>query len=92
MGIYYTSKGIKWEVDEQTSPCIDKGNRNINPMAEPRPNGGYVNMGAYGGTAYASKSPSPWPNKYDDNQDGTIDIADFAEFAKNWMWQMPWYE
>ncbi len=92
LGIYYTSKGIKWEVDEQTSPCIDKGNRNINPMAEPRPNGGYVNMGAYGGTAYASKSPSPWPNKYDDNQDGTIDIADFAEFAKNWMWQMPWYE
>ncbi len=45
-----------WVLDEVTSPCIDAGDPN-NPVAdEPEPNGGIVNMGAYGGTAEASKS------------------------------------
>jgi len=45
-----------WVVDEVTSPCIDAGNPTMNYSKEPQPNGGRVNMGAYGGTDQASKS------------------------------------
>jgi len=46
-----------WAVDDVTSPCIDAGNPNTPVGDEPEPNGGRINMGAYGGTAEASKSP-----------------------------------
>ncbi len=53
-----------WVKDDVTSPCIDAGEPN-NPVAfEPFPNGGIVNMGASGGTAEASKSPSGVHGKY----------------------------
>lgn len=44
-------------MDDVTSPCIDAGDPNSPVGDEPMPNGGRVNMGAYGGTAEASKSP-----------------------------------
>ena len=46
-----------WVRDETTSPCIDAGSRTSPVGSEPIPHGGIVNMGAYGGTALASKSP-----------------------------------
>jgi hypothetical protein len=47
-----------WVLDNVTSPCIDTGDP-CSPVAfEPYPNGGIINMGAYGGTPDASKSPS----------------------------------
>jgi hypothetical protein len=45
-----------WIVDDVTSPCIDAGDPNNPVSGEPEPNGGRINMGAYGGTAEASKS------------------------------------
>ncbi len=45
-----------WVIDEVTSPCIDAGDPNSPVGDEPEPNGGRINMGAYGGTAEASKS------------------------------------
>ena len=45
-----------WVIDNVTSPCIDAGDPNSPVGDEPEPNGGRVNMGAYGGTAEASKS------------------------------------
>ena len=45
-----------WVVDDVTSPCIDAGDPNTPVGDEPEPNGGRINMGAYGGTAEASKS------------------------------------
>jgi hypothetical protein len=45
-----------WIVDDVTSPCIDAGDPNMPVGDEPEPNGGRINMGAYGGTAEASKS------------------------------------
>jgi hypothetical protein len=45
-----------WVQDDITSPCIDAGDPNSPVGDEPEPNGGRVNMGAYGGTAEASKS------------------------------------
>jgi hypothetical protein len=45
-----------WIQDDVTSPCIDAGDPNSPIGDEPFPNGGRINMGAYGGTAEASKS------------------------------------
>ena len=49
-------KSQSWVVDDVTSPCIDAGDPNTPVADEPSPNGGRINMGAYGGTAEASKS------------------------------------
>jgi hypothetical protein len=46
-----------WVRDDVTSPCLDRGDP-LSPVGhEPDPNGGTINMGAYGGTSEASKSP-----------------------------------
>ena len=45
-----------WLQDDVTSPCIDGGYPASPVGLEPLPNGGMVNMGAYGGTAQASQS------------------------------------
>jgi parallel beta-helix repeat protein len=46
----------QWVVDAITSPCIDAGDPATNPGREPSPNGGRVNLGAYGGTSEAGMS------------------------------------
>jgi predicted outer membrane repeat protein len=48
-----------WAQDVVTSPCIDAGDPTIPVGEEPQPNGGRLNLGAYGGTAEASKSLLP---------------------------------
>jgi hypothetical protein len=45
-----------WVQDDVISPCIDAGDPNTPVGDEPEPNGGRINMGAYGGTAEASMS------------------------------------
>ncbi len=50
-----------WILDPVSSPCIDAGDPNADPANEPLPNGGRINMGAYGGTVQASLSPSEQP-------------------------------
>ncbi len=47
-----------WTNDAQMSPCIDAGEPapGSSYALEPKPNGGRVNMGAYGNTARASRS------------------------------------
>ena len=47
-----------WVQDDVTSPCIDAGDPDMPVGDEPMPNGGRINMGAYGGTPEASKSIS----------------------------------
>jgi hypothetical protein len=42
--------------DEETSPCIDGGDPKSEFDKEPAPNGGRIDMGAYGNTPEASKS------------------------------------
>ncbi len=46
-----------WITGNVTSACIDAGDPNSLVGDEPDPNGGRINMGAYGGTSEASKSP-----------------------------------
>ena len=54
-GRYWPDHDI-WVLDKLTSPCIDGGDPAVNTATEPTPNGGRLNMGAYGGTRYASMS------------------------------------
>jgi hypothetical protein len=45
-----------WVRDSVTSPCIDAGDPASPVDQEPTPNGGIIDMGAYGGTGHASDS------------------------------------
>jgi hypothetical protein len=70
-----------WVLDDVASPCIDAGDPNSPVGREPFPNGGLVNMGAYGGTCEASKSwfgagPDPAVVAADLNGDGRVDAED----------------
>ncbi len=79
-----------WVQDDVTSPCIDAGA----PMSvighEQFPNGGRVNIGAYGGTPEASKSYFGQPVcetiiAGDINGDCIVDWRDFAIMAFHWL-------
>jgi hypothetical protein len=78
-----------WVQDDVTSPCIDAGD----PMSpidwELFPNGGFVNMGAYGGTSEASKTYFGGPIcetiiAGDINGDGQVNLVDLEIMALHW--------
>jgi hypothetical protein len=54
-GRYWPEHDV-WVLDKVTSPCINAGDPESDCSKEPKPNGGRINLGAYGGTAYASLS------------------------------------
>lgn len=79
-----------WVRDDVTSPCIDAGDMASPIGYEPFPNGGIVNMGAYGGTAEASKSYFGAPVcetiiAGDINGDCRVDFRDFAFMSFHWL-------
>jgi hypothetical protein len=47
-------------MDDVTSPCIDAGDPSEGVGPETLPNGGRINIGVYGGTSEASRSPARW--------------------------------
>ena len=49
--------GVGWTNDAVSSPLIDSGNSSSAWLLEPEPNGRRINIGLYGGTAEASKTP-----------------------------------
>lgn len=51
-------KDSSWVKDKKNSPCIDAGYAASTYALEPANNGGCINIGRYGNTAQASKSPS----------------------------------
>ncbi|UCG69154.1 MAG: hypothetical protein JSV09_15440 [Thermoplasmata archaeon] len=57
-GRYWAEHNV-WVLDYVTSPCIDKGNPGSVYTQERIPNGGQINVGAFGGTYYASMSEPP---------------------------------
>jgi len=48
-----------WVLDSVTSPCLDAGDPAESARAEPMSSGSRINMGAYGGTPFASRSSGP---------------------------------
>jgi len=80
----------RWTSDDVTSLCIDSGDPNSPIGHEPFPNGGFINIGAYGGTAEASKSYFGEPVcetivAGDINGDCKVDFADFQIMALHWL-------
>lgn len=79
-----------WIVDDVTSPCIDSGDPNSPIQHEPFPNGGIINMGAYGGSSQTSKSYFGKPVcetiiAGDINGDCKVDFKDFAIMSTHWL-------
>jgi hypothetical protein len=74
-----------WVADGVSSPCIDAGNPGCPLGDEPAPNGNRRNMGAYGGTAEASKSPTYWRSIADLTNDWVVDNNDLKAFAGYWL-------
>ena len=79
-----------WVTDDVTSPCIDAGDPQGPLGYESFPNGGRVNMGAYGGTERASKSyfgeaPCATVIAGDINGDCRVDFADLAILSAHWL-------
>jgi hypothetical protein len=86
-GRYWPEHDV-WVLDNVTSPCVDGGDPMLKPSNEPMPNGGRVNMGAYGDTPYASMSE--WPIREDNNRDGIVNVIDFAMLADKWLETTGW--
>jgi hypothetical protein len=79
-----------WVQDDVTSPCIDAGDPNSPIGHEPFPNGGIINMGAYGGTIEASKSYFGKPVcetiiAGDINGDCKVDFDDLMILMNHWL-------
>jgi hypothetical protein len=82
----------RWTIDDVTSPCIDAVDPTTPIGEEPFPNGGLLNMGAYGGTLDASKSYFGDPVcetivAGDVNGDCKVNFLDFRIMALHWLWQ-----
>jgi hypothetical protein len=63
-----------WVTDEETSACIDAGSPDAEWDKEPMPNFARVNMGAFGNTKEASKSPRGLAGDF--NGDCTVNMLD----------------
>jgi predicted outer membrane repeat protein len=80
----------RWAIDDVTSPCIDAGDP-LDPIGqEPFPNGGRINMGAYGGAREASKSYFGAPVcetivAGDINGDCIVDFRDLSTTLMHWL-------
>ena len=74
----------------EDSPCIDAGDPNGTLGLEPFPNGGFANMGAYGGSDTAGKTYFGEPAcevvlAGDINGDCVVDFDDMAILMSQWM-------
>jgi len=85
----------EWRQDEVTSRCIDAGNPGT-PLSDelltvPVDLGNVwgenvrVNMGVYGGTVEASMGPVGWGLLGDLNNDGVVNLLDYAFQAGDWL-------
>ncbi len=85
-GRYWEAMDL-WVLDVQTSPCIDAGDQADDVLDEQDPNGGRINMGAFGGTIQASLSEAPASGTIpgDVNGDGLIDITDLFSLIDLWL-------
>jgi hypothetical protein len=79
-----------WVLDDVVSLCIDAGDPMTPIGAEPCPNGGIVDIGAYGGTSEASKSyfdgrPCEIIVAGDIKGDRVVGFLDFGIMALHWL-------
>lgn len=73
----YLPASNQWVLDKVTSPCIDAGTPEVEPVGEPWPNGGLLNLGVFGGTPHASLSARAYRS-----DPGGLDTTDDATFPE----------
>jgi len=69
----YISDMDNWVTDSQSSPCINTGDPSMHRGRES--DGGRINMGAYGGTPYASLSSSPIWAEVNDSEQQAVSLS-----------------
>jgi hypothetical protein len=75
-----------WVTDEVTSWCIDAGNPGCPLASEPEDSNNLrINMGAFGGTPLASKTPFRWSILSDLNNNGIVNFKDFFYLSNDWL-------
>ena len=77
----------KWTKDSVTSWAVDHGNPYQSVGAEPKANGARRNIGAFGGTVQASKTPATALDAYDLR---TFDDAPQTLMSADPMWPLVW--
>ncbi|MHC4664129.1 MAG: DUF2341 domain-containing protein [Planctomycetota bacterium] len=75
---HWNSSTLGWTLDAESSPCIDVGNPAADYSSEPFFNGDRINIGAYGGTIYASKTPFAGPANFK--------CLDCSTLTLTWAW------
>jgi hypothetical protein len=82
----WLSDRAEWASDDVTSPCIDTGNPGYPLGAEANsPRNIRINMGAYGGTSEASRSPAQWHRLSDIGNDGAVNNIDLTVMVESWL-------
>jgi predicted outer membrane repeat protein len=77
--------GGDWVMDAQTSRCIDAGSPSMSLGQETKNSANLrIDMGCYGGTAEASRTPAGWSLPADLNNDGAVNVEDFAILSSSW--------
>ena len=78
--------GIGFINEDSTSVCIDRANPSSRLKDEFSDlNNKRCNLGVYGGTSKASKSPAGFSMTCDINNDDIVDIQDFSILAADWL-------
>jgi len=94
MGDYHLkSRAGRWDPNSQSwiqdaldSPCIDAGKPSTDLAAEDDCRHNFrINMGAYGGTAKASRTEPGWCLAGDLNNDRLTNFLDYAILAEKWL-------
>lgn len=82
----YSPEHDLWVLDQETSPCIDAGGPLDDATDEPAPNGGQINMGAYGASIWASLSLAEEAcSSLDYNGDGVMEFKDLYDMIDAWL-------
>lgn len=88
---YWNEVTGSMQTDPHTSPCIDTGNPGWPAEGEDSDGQLYpgenvrVNMGHLGNTKRARKGPAGWGNRADLNNDGVVQLLDWAVFMGKWQ-------
>jgi hypothetical protein len=75
----------RWVKDSVTSPGIDAGKPASDWRAELWPHGKRINLGAYGGTPQASRSPVNIGRQADFDHDDHVGPADLKILSQSWL-------
>lgn len=82
----YVSSTSSWVTDSVDSPCIDAADPADSVDYEPYPHGNRANIGFYGRSAEASKSPTcSAAIPADLTNDCRVDLGDLSMFASYWL-------